>query len=64
MSYDGRDLSYNKWINQKEFKQGFHYMMRYEECESALLKLENYINNNMFEHTYKPYPDCREIKII
>ena len=63
MSYDGRDLSHDKWINQKEYKQGFHYMMRYEEGESALLKLENYISDNIFEHTYEPYPDCREIKI-
>jgi len=64
MSYDGRDLSYENWVDQKVYRQGFHYMMRYEEGESATLLLENYISNQMFEHIYKPYPDVREINII
>ena len=63
MSYDGRDLSHEKWIDQKVYKQGFHYMMRHEECESASLLLENYISANNFEHKYKPYPDLRDIEI-
>jgi|TARA_R110000796_G_scaffold230774_2_gene348543 hypothetical protein len=64
MSYDGRDPSYDNWIEQKEYKQGFHYMMRYEECDSATLLLENYISAKDFEHRYKPYPDIREINIV
>ena len=64
MSYDGRDLSYNNWIDQKVFRQGFHYMMRYEECESATVLLENYISAQQFDHIYKPYPDIRDIKIV
>lgn len=64
MSYDGRDPSHDRWIDQKVFKQGFHYMMRYEECDSATLLLENYISEKNFEHRYKPYPDIREINIV
>jgi len=63
MSYDGRDLSHPNWIEQKVFIQGFHYMMRYEECESAILLLEKYIASGDYEHTYKPYPDVSEIEI-
>jgi hypothetical protein len=64
MSYDGRDPSHDRLIDQKVFKQGFHYMMRYEECDSATLLLENYISEKNFEHRYKPYPDIREINIV
>jgi len=63
MSHDGRDPSYDRWADQKVFKQGFHYMMRYEECESATLLLENYISSGDFEHKYKPYSDVRDIEI-
>ena len=63
MSYDGRDLSYDNWIDQKVYTQGFHYMMRYEECESATLLLDNYISAGNFEHRYKPYPDVNDIDI-
>ena len=63
MSYDGRDLSYDRWTDQKVFTQGFHYMMRYEECESATQLLEDYISSGDYEHTYKPYPDVSEIEI-
>tara|TARA_A100001035_G_C27603174_1_gene417430 strand:+ start:175 stop:762 length:588 start_codon:yes stop_codon:yes gene_type:complete len=63
MSYDGRDLTHDNWIDQKVYRQGFHYMMRYEECESATLLLDNYISAGNFEHKYKPYPDLREIEI-
>ena len=64
MSYDGRDLFYDNWIDQKVFRQGFHYMMRYEECESATKLLEDYIKTGKFEHDYKPYPDVRDIEIV
>ena len=63
MSYDGREIGHKKWTEQKTFKQGFHYMMRYEECESATLLLDNYISAGNFEHKYKPYPDVRDIEI-
>lgn len=63
MSYDGRDLSHDNWVDQKVYRQGFHYMMRYEECESATLLLDNYISLGEFEQKYKPYPDLRDIEI-
>lgn len=63
MSYDGREIGHTKWTEQKTFKQGYHYMMRYEECESAFLLLEKYIAAGNYEHTYKPYPDVSEIQI-
>jgi len=64
MSYDGRDTSYKKWVDQKVYRQGFHYMMRYEECNSATKLLKKYIANSVFAHAYTPYPDCRDIKIL
>ena len=63
MSYDGRDTAHDRWTDQKVFKQGFHYMMRYEECDSATLLLDNYISSGDFEHRYKPYPDVSGIEI-
>ena len=63
MSYDGRDSSYNNMKDQKVFKQGFHYMMRYEECESASKLLDAYITAGKFDHEYKPYSDLSDIKI-
>lgn len=63
MSYDGRDPTHERWADQKVFTQGFHYMMRYEECESATRLLDEYISAGDYEHTYKPYPDVSEIQI-
>ena len=63
MSYDGRDSSYNNIKDQKVFKQGFHYMMRYEECESASKLLDAYITAGKFEHEYKPYSDISDLEL-
>ena len=63
MSYDGRDSSYSKMKDQKVFKQGFHYMMRYEECESASKLLDAYITTGKFEHEYKPYSDISDLEL-
>ena len=63
MSYDGRDSSYNNMKDQKVFKQGFHYMMRYEECESASKLLDAYITTGKFEHEYKPYSDISDLEL-
>ncbi len=60
MSYDGRDLSISPWEKQESFGVGFHYMMRPEECITALNKL----NNNEITHSSKySYPDLSTIKI-
>ena len=64
MSYDGREIGHSKWTEQKTFRQGYHYMMRYEECDSAITKLKNYKYNNNFQHSYQPYTDLRNYKII
>jgi hypothetical protein len=64
MSYDGRDPDVALWKDQTEYTQGFHYMMRWEEEDSALEKLNSYIAKGIYEHQYKPYHDCRKIKIV
>jgi dTDP-4-amino-4,6-dideoxygalactose transaminase len=63
MVHDGRDIRWKNWIEQKQYGQGFHYMMRYEEALTAHTKLKNYIDIGIFEHPYKLYPDCRKIEI-
>lgn len=64
MSNDGRDLSVARWEDQKSFEQGYHYMMRIEEAESAMVKLQEYQDRGKFAPEYKSYPDCREIKFL
>lgn len=64
MSYDGREIKHKKWTEQSTFTQGFHYMMRYEECDSAITKLKEYQNNKRFQHSYQAYTDLRNYKII
>ena len=64
MSYDGRELGHNKWTDQITFTQGFHYMMRYEECDTAKNKLKQYEYLQVFRHDYDPYQDLRQYRII
>ena len=64
MAYDGRDHEHDKWTEQKEFTQGFHYMMRHEECDTAITKLKDYQNKQKFDHKYQAYADLRQFKII
>ena len=64
MSNDGRDLSFARWEEQETFEQGYHYMMRIEEAESAMIKLQAYQERGQFAPEYKSYPDCRELKFI
>jgi hypothetical protein len=60
MRYDGRDLNVSPWIDQQNFKIGYHYKMNPEECVRALDKLRLY---NEQSPVYHAYPDCRKIKI-
>jgi dTDP-4-amino-4,6-dideoxygalactose transaminase len=60
MRYDGRDLTVSPWIDQIEFKLGYHYKMNPEECIRALEKLNSYTESRPM---YVEYPDCRKIKI-
>ncbi len=64
MANDGRDLSFARWQDQETFGQGYHYMMRIEEAESAMTKLQAYQARGQFAPEYKPYPDCRELKFV
>ena len=61
MSNDGRDLSIARWEDQQKFEQGYHYMMRIEEAESAMTKLKDYQDRGQFAPEYKTYPDCRAL---
>jgi dTDP-4-amino-4,6-dideoxygalactose transaminase len=62
MRYDGRDLNTSPWINQKEFRVGFHYKPTPEEAKQGLALLEG-----IREFCPKPrpvdYPDLRTITI-
>jgi len=59
-SYDGRDLSFDPWQNQKTFNIGYHYMMRPEE---AIVGINN-LNENNITHSYNhKYPDLKNISI-
>jgi len=62
-SYDGRDLSFDRWIDQKEFVVGYHYMMRPEDAVIGLNKLANNEITDLGDKGYKSYPDLREITI-
>ena len=42
MSYDGRDLTHSKWINQKKFRLGFHYNMPFEHAKNIVYLLSKY----------------------
>jgi len=64
MSTDGRDLSIARWEEQETFEQGYHYMMRIEEAESAMTKLQAYQERGQFAPEYRSYPDCRELKFL
>jgi dTDP-4-amino-4,6-dideoxygalactose transaminase len=59
-SYDGRDLAFVPWQDQKEFQIGYHYMMRPEECIEGLNKLNSGKISNKYTHTY---PDLRKINV-
>ena len=63
MRYDGRDLSISPWVEQREFKVGYHYKPTPEEAITGLSLL-----HGLKDHCPPPvpvdYPDLRKIKII
>jgi dTDP-4-amino-4,6-dideoxygalactose transaminase len=63
MRYDGRDLSIQPWVTQKEFSVGYHYKLNPEECERGILKLQEYKNKKDYSINFIEYPDCRNIEI-
>lgn len=64
MRYDGRDIfEYGRWVDQKEFRVGYHYYMRPEDCVTALNLLDSRIFTPQTKEMHN-YPDLRQIKII
>tara|TARA_B100000900_G_scaffold414383_1_gene440888 strand:+ start:1143 stop:1763 length:621 start_codon:yes stop_codon:yes gene_type:complete len=63
MSYDGRDLSYKNWPDQKTFEIGYHYNMPYEHAEQCNKLLEVYKTKDDQLPRMVKYPDCRTITI-
>lgn len=63
MRYDGRDLNFTPWAEQKEFRQGYHYKLNPEECIRGIKKLKKYKRKNQFIPKFVEYPDCRKILI-
>jgi dTDP-4-amino-4,6-dideoxygalactose transaminase len=61
MRYDGRDLSISPWIEQTEFRVGYHYRPTIEEAQRGLELLANYRSQ---PPKPKAYPDCRKISIL
>jgi dTDP-4-amino-4,6-dideoxygalactose transaminase len=62
MRYDGRNLNIKPWIEQREFRVGYHYKPTPEEAVQGLALLEG-----LKEHCPPPrqvvYPDLRTITI-
>jgi len=61
MRYDGRDLTISPWIEQQEFRVGYHYRPTIEEAERGLQLLSQYQSQPPREVVY---PDCRQIRIV
>lgn len=61
MRYDGRDLTVSPWIEQKEFRVGYHYRPTIEEAVRGLELLCTYTSE---PPQPKSYPDCRKISIL
>jgi len=61
MRYDGRDLTIRPWIEQREFRVGYHYRPTIEEAERGLELLNQYTSQPPREVVY---PDCRQISIV
>ena len=55
--YDGRDLSYTPWQDQKVFEVGYHYRPTIEDAQRGLDLLGKFDQ----EPKYIEYPDLREI---
>ena len=61
MRYDGRDLIISPWVEQREFRVGYHYRPTVEEAQRGLELLSQY-QSQPPRHVI--YPDCRQISIV
>jgi dTDP-4-amino-4,6-dideoxygalactose transaminase len=64
MAFDGRDLSIDPWINQKQFKIGYHYNMAVEHAINCSKLLKKYIKKKNYQPQKITYPDCRQITFL
>jgi hypothetical protein len=63
MRYDGRDLSISPWIEQQEFRVGYHYKPTPEEAVQGIAMLVG-LNDYCPPPVKVAYPDLRMIKIV
>ena len=63
MGYDGRNLKHKKWIEQKQFRVGYHYNMPFEHAEQCIKLLDEYKKKESHLPHMVNYPDCRSLKI-
>jgi dTDP-4-amino-4,6-dideoxygalactose transaminase len=63
MRYDGRDLTFSPWEEQKTFAVGYHYRPTIEDAGVGITLLNEYKTNNNTSPIYIQYPDCRTINI-
>lgn len=61
--YDGRNLDYSPWQDQKVFALGYHYRPTPEQAITGSSLLEG-LKENRSLPIFKQYPDLRLIKII
>lgn len=63
LRFDGRDVTFDPWINQRIFDYGFHYKLNNRECIQGIEKLQQYISDNNFKIENINYTDCRQMII-
>jgi dTDP-4-amino-4,6-dideoxygalactose transaminase len=62
MRYDGRDLNISPWVEQKEFRVGYHYKPTPEEATQGLALLQG-LKEFPVKPVFVEYPDLRTITI-
>ena len=62
MRYDGRDLNIKPWVEQQEFRVGYHYKPTPEEALQGLSLLHGF-KENCPPPKFVQYPDLRTITI-
>jgi dTDP-4-amino-4,6-dideoxygalactose transaminase len=62
MRYDGRDLNISPWVEQKEFRVGYHYKPTPEEATQGLALLQG-LREFPVKPVFVEYPDLRTITI-
>jgi dTDP-4-amino-4,6-dideoxygalactose transaminase len=62
MRYDGRDLNIKPWVEQREFRVGYHYKPTPEEASQGIALLEG-LKEYCPAPRHVDYPDLRTITI-